>query len=107
MTKVLCISIILFLLTLGSCKKKNTEPDICNTAWTTQVQTQLTDLTNKATIYAATPTTANCNAFKAAYQAYIDALEPFGNCSIWTATEKAQWQNAIAEARADLTTACN
>jgi hypothetical protein len=37
----------------------------------------------------------------------INVLEPFSNCSLWTAQQKADLNSAIAAARADLADACN
>lgn len=60
-----------------------------------------------ALTYSSSPTTANCNAYKASISAYIDALEPWGDCSLYaTGTNKAEFDAAIAEARADLQDAC-
>jgi hypothetical protein len=106
MVRVLCFLIVISFLGFGSCKKKATDPDYCNTAWATQVQTELTTLSNALSVYTADPTPANCNSYKAAYQNYIDALEPFGNCSLWTAQQKSDGEDAIAEAQADIATLC-
>jgi hypothetical protein len=39
----------------------------------------------------------NCIAYKAAYQEYIEALEPFLECASWSATELQELQDAIDE----------
>jgi hypothetical protein len=107
MTRLFCFLIILSFLGVGSCTKKAVDPDYCSTNWTTTIQSQLTAVSNAAAAYAYNPSTTTCNAFKAAYTAYIDALEPFSKCSLWAATTKAQWQNMIDEARAELPNLCN
>jgi hypothetical protein len=52
------------------------------------------------------PSDANCNALKAAYQDYIDALRPYGNCPTLTGQSRTDWQNALNEAEADIDTIC-
>lgn len=106
MTKVFYFLVILSFLGFGSCKKKSTSPDYCNTAWTTQIQSQVTAFTNAATVYAADPTPANCTTYKAAYNNYIKALEPFSNCTAWTAQEKSDFDTALAQAKAGVATLC-
>jgi hypothetical protein len=107
MTRLFYFLIILSFLGIGSCKKKATDPDYCSTAWTTTIQDELTAISNAAAAYGNNPTTTTCNALKAAYEDYIDALEPFGNCTLWSATTMAQWQDMIDEARAELPTLCD
>ena len=107
MTKVFCFVIILSFLGFGSCKKKATDPDYCNTAWATSLQPEITAFTNALATYTNDPTTANCNAYKAAFQDYIDALEPFGNCTAWSAQDKADWEEALADAEAEISTLCD
>ena len=107
MTRLFCFLIVLSFLGVGSCKKKAVDPDYCTTNWTTTIQTELTAVTNALTAYGTNPTITTCNALKAAYEDYIDALEPFSECTLWTATTKTQWQDMIDEARAELPTLCD
>ena len=106
MLRVFCLLIVISFLGLGSCKKKVTDPDFCNSAWATQVQTEITALSNALVLYTNDPSPANCNAYKTAYQNYIDALEPFGECSLWSIQEKTAWEDAIDDARAEISTLC-
>jgi hypothetical protein len=107
MTRLFCFLIILSFLGVGSCKKKAVDPDYCSSNWATTIQSQITAVSNAATAYGINPTTTTCNALKAAYVNYIDALEPFSKCTLWVASTKTQWQNMIDEARAELPTLCN
>jgi hypothetical protein len=108
MLRLLSLLIIATLVGLSSCKKdENNDPEYCGTAWVNAVQDELTAVTNAAMTYAQNPTTQNCNAYKTAYSGYIDALEPYGKCTLWSAQQKTEWQNAIDNARDELDTLCN
>jgi hypothetical protein len=108
MKRLFIVMIITTLVVLTSCKKdENNDPEYCATAWATAVQDELTAVTNAAVTYAQNPTTENCTAYKAAYQNYIDAMEPYGNCSAWTAQQKADLQNQIDNAREEMDTLCD
>lgn len=102
MKKVIGFIIIILFLGMGSCKKKNTEPDVCGTNWAVTVSTKATAVYTTAVAYGTNATVANCNAYKTATQAYITALEPFSNCSLWAAQDKTAFQTAINEAKAEL-----
>jgi hypothetical protein len=107
MLRLLSLLIIVTLVGLSSCKKdENNDPEYCGTAWASAVQDEITALTNAAMTYGQEPTTENCNAYKAAGQAYIDALEPYDKCSLWTVQQKTEWKNAIDEAKAELNDLC-
>ena len=106
MYRVLSFLIIVSLLGIGSCKKKSADPDICGTTWATQLSAEITALSNAAMAYATDPSTPNCNAYKTAYQNYLDALEPFGDCALWTTQQKADLQDAIDEAQQQISTLC-
>jgi len=106
MYRVLCFLIIVSFLGLDSCKKKAADPDYCATSWATQLSSETNAVSAAAQTYASNPTTANCNAFKAAYQEYLDALEPFLDCTLWSAQEKQEVQDAIDEAEQEISTLC-
>ncbi|HOP59647.1 MAG TPA: hypothetical protein PLR52_09545 [Bacteroidales bacterium] len=107
MKKALCFSVMLMFIAIGSCKKENSDPEWCAGVWATQVQDELTAVTNAALVYAGDPTPANCTAYKAAYQAYIDALELFSQCTSWTPQLKNEWQEALEEAENAIDTLCD
>lgn len=102
MKKVFGFIIIILFLGMGSCSKKNSEPDVCGTSWVTTVSTKATAVYTTAIAYGTNPTVANCNAYKTATQAYITALQPFQNCSAWTTAQKSEFQAAMTEAQAEL-----
>jgi hypothetical protein len=106
MYRVLCFLIVVSFLGIGSCKKKATDPDYCATSWATKLSTEINAVSAAALTYSNDPTTPNCNAFKAAYQKYLDALKPFGNCAAWTEQQKNDLQDAISEAEQDISTLC-
>lgn len=86
---------------LWSCKDdNNTTP--CSAAWAADVADELTAMSAAAQTYALDPTTANCNAYKQAAQAYVDALEPFGTCEALTGQSRTDWQNAVDNAQQDI-----
>ena len=97
MYRVLCFLVIVSFLGIGSCKKKATDPDFCGSTWVTQVTDEANALSTAATAYATDPTTPNCNAYKAAFQDYLDALKPFADCAGWTEQDK----NALLDAMDD------
>lgn len=98
----LFILIGLFLfLGLGSCSKKDKETP-CSTAWATDLQANMNAITTAAQAYAANQTPANCNAYKNAYQSYINALAPYGNCATLTVQQKTAFNDALAAANAAL-----
>ena len=97
--------IVLFgFLVLFSCKKEDVAP--CSGAWATELSNEISAIGTAASIYSMDPSDANCNMMKAAYQDYIDALRPYGNCSALTGTSRSDWQEAIDEAEDDLETLC-
>jgi len=106
MKKILCFLIIVSFLGLDACKKNPADPDFCGTTWATQITTELNALSNAATAYSTTPNTTTCNAYKAAYQDYLDAMEKFLDCALWTSVQKAELENAIEEAEDDLADLC-
>lgn len=107
MRKLFCFFIFVFILGIGSCKKEVTDPDYCGTAWSTQLSDELTALSNAALAYSSNPTPTTCNSYKTAYQSYLDALKPFAKCSLYTAAQKTELENSIAEAEAEISTLCN
>lgn len=106
MKKILCFLIIISFLGIEACKKDAIDPDFCGSAWATQVSTEVNALSNAAVAYSATPNTTTCNAYKTAYQNYLNAMEKFLDCSLWTSLQKTELENAIEEAQDDLDGLC-
>lgn len=107
MLKVFSFLIIVSFLGLGSCSKTVTDPDYCSTAWGTQLQSEITALTNAGMAYSADPSPANCTSYKAAYSSYIKKLEPFGKCATWSGQDKKAFEDALAEAKSQIKTLCD
>ena len=97
--------VILALLVLFSCGKDDGVTP-CSSAWASDLQNEITAIGTAVNIYSMDPSTANCNALKAAYQDYIDALKPYGNCTTLSGVSRTEWQNAINEAEENLDTIC-
>jgi hypothetical protein len=110
MKKIISLSVFVVLIFFSqiSCNKDSSDndPGYCGNAWTTQLSDETAALSNAATVYATDPTIENCNAYKAAYQNYLDALEPFTDCAGYTAAQKNDLENAIAQAQADINNLC-
>ena len=100
------IVIFCFAIFVTSCSKDGDGVAPCSAAWGTELQTELTAVSTAATTYGMDPSAANCNALKAAYQDYINALKPYGNCATLTGQSRTDWQKALSEAEADIATLC-
>lgn len=75
------------------------EPTGCSTAWASELANEVSAMTAAAQAYTLDPSVANCNAYKNACQAYVDALEPYGNCATLTGQNRTDWQNALNDAQ--------
>ncbi len=69
----------------------------CNYNWAVGVQSELTAISNAATAYSTDPSVANCNNYKNALQNYVNALKPFGDCSLLTGADRTSFQNALEQ----------
>lgn len=106
MKKLTLLFVLILFIGIGSCKKKD-DLAYCNTNWAAALTTEMNAMITAALTYSSAPTAANCTAYKTSISKYIDALEPWGDCPLYASgTNKAQFDAAIAEARADLQTAC-
>ena len=109
MKKIISISLfVVFVISFSSisCKKDKDDPGICGTTWATQLTAESNAVSNAITVYAANPTAQNCNAYKTAYQNYLNALKPYTDCTVYTAGQKSELQSLIAQAEADISTLC-
>lgn len=97
MIKKIFFSLFLAIAVFGfwTCDKSNDNNDLCSGAWASELTNEANAMINAAQTYATNPTPANCNAYKQAAQDYLDALEPYGNCSTLTGQDKVDWQNAV------------
>ena len=100
MSKQIFLISFLAIMIFGSwgCKKSTT-PAGCSTAWATELSDEITAMSNAAQTYANNPTQQNCLAYKAAAQAYVNALSPYGNCASLTGQDRTSWQAAVNDAQ--------
>ena len=97
---ILFISILTFIFVGSwSCNKDDDGGNACSTAWANDLTVQITAMNNAAQAYSADPTYENCIAYKAAAQAYVDALAPYGNCAALTGQARIAWQQALDDAQ--------
>lgn len=89
----------LLFFSMGCDKDDKNDPVGCN--WFTEVQAESTALSDAATAYGLDPTTANCEAFVDAYEAYLVALEANLGCA-GTQGNQAELQAEIDAAQAQL-----
>jgi len=110
MKKIISISVFVvatICLSLISCKKEASDPDYCGTAWSTELSSQITALSNAAAAYSNNPTPATCSSYKTAYQGYLNALKPYTKCTLYTSAQKTELDNIIAQAESEISTLCN
>jgi hypothetical protein len=99
MIKRIFLISFLSIVVLGSWSCKKSSSPGCSAAWASELSNEVAAMSNAAQAYSTNPTQANCLAYKAAAQAYIDALEPYGNCTALTGQDRAAWQAAIDDAQ--------
>jgi len=92
---------VLAIAAFSGCNKDDDDIDDgpCSVAWTIAVQDEVSAMSAAAQTYAQNQTVENCNNYKTAAQAYINALEPYNNCAALSGTNKQEWQAAIESAR--------
>lgn len=102
MHKIIALLAIVAILGLSSCKKDkdSNDPAICSADLAIELDDEYDALLTAWDAYVSDMSVENCNAYKAAYQDYIDALKPFLECASWTADELQDLQDAIDEAEA-------
>jgi hypothetical protein len=102
MCKILSLLAIIAILGLSTCNKDKDsgDPAFCSANWADELEGEYDALYAAWAAYVADMSVENCNAYKAAYMDYINALEPFLECSSWTAAERQELQDAIDESEA-------
>ena len=91
----LTLATCLFLASCGSSSKDN-----CSSVGLSQTfQDELNQVTESATAFSNDPTNSvKCEAFKDAYNNYIDALEGWEDCAI-ALSQETEWRASLDEAR--------
>jgi hypothetical protein len=106
MSSILKFSAFLMVLAVfvsTACSKDNpANPAGCAAGfnWGVELQAEATALSNAASVYAQDQTTENCNAYKAAFQAYLDAAADIDVCV--PTGQRAEYNAAINDAQANL-----
>lgn len=101
MRNILTLLVILTILGLNSCKK-DSKPGACSAVWATEVEDELNALMAASVAYSMEQTAENCNAYKAASEDWLDVLRPYAECSNYSAEDRAEIQESIEAAEADL-----
>ena len=96
--KLLMCLVIGFVFFDYGCKNDD-DPSDCN--YLTETQDELATFNAAATAYANSQTTANCQAYKVAAQAYLDELEDHLDCAT-LAGQGAEIQSSITSAQASV-----
>lgn len=94
--------LVLFLGLFSSCGDDEDDAVVdcanANATFATAFSEELNNINEVSTEYAMNPTTENCNAFKNAYNDYLDAIEAYEDCAR-EAGQLAEWNQALAETR--------
>jgi hypothetical protein len=92
---------IIVIMGLTTCQKDD-DPEsdnFCSAPLSIALQDESNNVTNAQIAYQNDRTVANCNAYKAAYEAYIDGLERYEQCTTLTAPARAQVEDHLENAR--------
>lgn len=106
MKKIFFLIIVITVVLIGSCNKKDSDPDYCGGLWATALANEALAVYNASVAYSLNPSTTTCNAYKSSVQSYLEELRKYDDCSLWTAEQKAELAESIADAEEDLATAC-
>ncbi|MBK8954372.1 MAG: hypothetical protein IPM34_02310 [Saprospiraceae bacterium] len=74
----------------------------CSVNYGVELQDELNALNAAAQAYGLNPNMTTCLAYKNAAQAYVNALEPYGNCSLLTGQQRADWEASLNAAKASV-----
>ncbi|WP_186756723.1 hypothetical protein [Echinicola salinicaeni] len=82
---------------ISACGSDDDEPN-CSTAWASELQTESDLIVEASQEFGMSPNATTCEAYKDAYQVYINAIKPYGNCNALTGANKQEWEDAVEEA---------
>ena len=102
---IFALFICLICLAAGTSCKKNAISNCNSFNISTDLQAELNNLSTAGSAYGNDPTTANCNAYKNAYQNYIDGLRGLESCAKAVGS-LAAFQASLDDAEAELATLC-
>ena len=78
----------------------------CYNAWASVYNQSIQTMSQAAQAYGMNPSEENCNAFKAAYQNFLDDVRPFQNCAAISGEERQQFLEQIEEAEEEIDDLC-
>ncbi|MGE5457558.1 MAG: hypothetical protein ACM3RX_04325 [Methanococcaceae archaeon] len=106
MAKYFFVFVLILILGIGSCKKKEDNALNC-TNWSTEISAEATAFSNAMTVWASSQTATNCTAMKNAGTAYVNALKSFSTCAdTWGAATKSQWQTIVSSTESQIASMC-
>ena len=88
----------LLLFSIGCGNDDPTDAGNCSTDFAQSFEDELQAVSNASQAYGSDPSTANCEAFKAAYIDYLDALDGWEECANFY-NQVTEWEQAIDAAR--------
>ena len=92
-------------LALTSCNEE-TETDPCNVDWLAETSDEASAIAFAHQQYTSDSSETNCTSLQNAYQNYIDAIRPIGDCSILSEGLMDIWRRALEQAEEALAEAC-
>ncbi len=90
------------LLFVTGCNGDGDNVPGCSTAWGSELQEEIDNVSQTAQAYANNPNETTCEAYRASLQAYLNALQPYGNCGALTGQDRAAWEDAVDQAQEDV-----
>jgi hypothetical protein len=98
---IFALTLFSALLLTGGCKKEeNNGPCGANFNWAIELQDEAQALSAAAQAYGQDPSPANCEAYRAAAQAYLDVAADLDNCVL--GVNRPDYEQAVAEAQAEV-----
>ena len=104
MKKILVFSVVAISISflLLSCSGNGVD-ERCGEAWdpSSELNDELNAVVDAATLFGQDPSKENCEAYKAAYQDYLDELNEWKDC-YYNAGLEAQFNQSLSDAQDDL-----
>lgn len=98
-------SLVLGLLIIGmsmSCSKKDDDSGgLCVTTWATNIQDELTAVTEAATAYGNSGSQEDCERYKQALRDYLSEVRKYESCYI-EAGQRAEFEQSVKESEQDI-----
>jgi len=92
----------ILLSTSVACNKDDdNDPDNCGQGWEQSYEAELNALIEASTKYSQSQTKEDCESYKAAYRAYLNAIKDLEDCYILAGQREAFLQS-VAEAEAEI-----